>query len=61
MKAILMSNRLHANYSMSKEAMEKVAGVIVGFPVWHKGKKYKITKAQLMENQGLVELIITIE
>ena len=55
-----MSNRVKADFSMSKEAMEKIAGCIVGEPVYRKGKKYRITNAELLEQQGLVELIITI-
>ena len=55
-----MSNRVRADFSMTKGAMEKVASCIVGESVYHKKKMYRITKAELLENQGLVELIITI-
>lgn len=54
-----MSNRVRAEFSMTKETMEAVAIILIGESIYHKGKKYKITKAELLEKNGIVDLIIT--
>jgi hypothetical protein len=58
-KAVLMSNRVRGDFSMSKEMMEAVAAVIIGQVFYYKGKKRKIKSAEILDQQGVADLILT--